>query len=296
MATRLAALCATLLLSGAALAATAAASPTADLAEADALFARKAYPEALQKYTKLANAGNVAAQQHLGEMYFYGEAGKVDEETAAGWFRKAAAKGNAVAIASLDLMKQRTLRRKDIDYWLSGYDGSDVRTDEFRCAAPRFPAVSKVNEEIDRVSARMKVWQDCYNGWVAHLNKSIPLTKRIPEDVAKLMTKPEFEQATSHMKQVEEGLNEEAKVSGKLVMADYTVWRNATEAFIAEHNEILKNSPPDRDELNKRMGGKSAHSFDSFDSRRCPDRISASCASSRPPSLPARTRRPADRR
>ena len=46
-----------------------------ELADADALFAKKAYPEALQKYTKLANAGNVTAQQHLGEMYFYGEAG-----------------------------------------------------------------------------------------------------------------------------------------------------------------------------------------------------------------------------
>jgi TPR repeat protein len=252
MPTRLAALCASLLLSGAVLAATPAASSSAELAEADALFAKKAYPEALQKYTKLANAGNVTAQQHLGEMYFYGEAGKIDEETAAGWFRKAAAKGNAVAVASLDLMKQRELRRKDIDYWITGYDGADVRTDEYRCPAPRFPAVSKVNEEIDRVSARMKTWQDCYNAYVDHLNKAAPLTKRIPEDVAKLMTKPEYERATAHMTQVQEQLTEDAKVGGKLVMADYTVWRNATEAYIAEHNEILKNSPPDPDEMKLR--------------------------------------------
>jgi TPR repeat protein len=78
-----------------------------ELADADALFAKKSYPEALQKYTRLANAGNPVAQQHLGEMYFYGEAGAVDMDKAALWFRKAAAKGNATAIASLDMMKQR---------------------------------------------------------------------------------------------------------------------------------------------------------------------------------------------
>jgi TPR repeat protein len=247
MVTRLAALCASLLLSAAAVAAT----PAADLAEADALFTKKAYAEALQKYTKLANAGNVTAQQHLGEMYLYGEAGKVDEAASAEWFRKAAAKGNAVAVASLELMKQRALRRKDIDYWTTGYDGSDVRTDAYRCPAPRFPAVSKVNEEIDRVSARMKTWQECFNAYADHLAKAKPLTKRIPEDVVKLMTKPELEQAMAHVTQVEAQLTEDAKVNGKLVMADYTVWRNATEAYIAEHNEIIKNSPPELPELKR---------------------------------------------
>src|SRR5438067_12562018 len=115
-----------------------------ELADADALFARKAYPEALQKYTKLANAGNASAQQHLGEMYFYGEAGAVDSNKATQWLTKAAAKGNTVAAASLDLIRQREARRKELDWWISGYDGSDVRTDEFRCTPPRFPAVSKI--------------------------------------------------------------------------------------------------------------------------------------------------------
>ena len=220
-----------------------------ELADADALFAKKAYPEALQKYTKLANAGNVTAQQHLGEMYFYGEAGAVDLDKATVWFQKAAAKGNKVAVASLDLMAKRQQRRKDLDYWISQYDGSDIRTDEYRCPAPRFPSVSKLNDEIDRVAAKMKDWQACYNGYVEHLNASMPLMKRMPEDVSKLLTKPEYEQAEAHMKQVQEGLTEDAKVNGKLVMADYNVWRLATEAYINEHNLILKNSPPTEEEL-----------------------------------------------
>jgi len=81
-----------------------------ELEDAKSLFEQKKYPEAFKLYTKLANAGNVEAQQNLGQMYWYGEAGQVDEAKAEQWFRKAAAKGNAVAVASLELMKQRVAR------------------------------------------------------------------------------------------------------------------------------------------------------------------------------------------
>ena len=215
-----------------------------ELSGADALFAKKAYPEALQKYTKLANAGNPVAQQHLGEMYFYGEAGVVDMDKAAGWFRKAAAKGNATAIASLDMMKQREQRRAELDYWIEKYDGSDIRTDEYRCPAPRFPAQSRQNEEIDRYGARMKAWQDCYNRYVEHLNAETPLTKRIPADIRKLLTKAEMEKATAHLSAVQENLSENARIGAKMVVADFTAWRDATDAYISQHNAIVKNAPP----------------------------------------------------
>lgn len=249
-------LCAALLSGGTALAAAPAArsaartpaassaNAAAELAEADALFAWKAYPEALQKYTKLANAGNATAQQHLGEMYFYGEAGTVDMKAAAAWFRKAAAQGNAVATASLDMMRQRDARRADLDYWMTTYDGSDLRTNAYRCPAPRFPAMSKVNEEIDYYSGKMKEWEACHNRWVTYLNASLPLTKRIPDDVAKLLTKEEMEQATAHLKDVSDRLAEDTKVAGKLVVADFDAWRAGTEAYVKEHNDMVKNAPP----------------------------------------------------
>ena len=95
--------CLTLLLAGAACA--------DELADANALFQKKAYPQALQLYTKLANAGNAEAQLHLGEMYWYGEAGAIDEAKADAWFRKSAAKGNKTAAAALEVMKQRVRAR-----------------------------------------------------------------------------------------------------------------------------------------------------------------------------------------
>lgn len=223
-----------------------------ELADADALFAKKAYPEALQKYTKLANGGNVMAQQHLGEMYFYGEAGVIDMDKATLWFTKAAAKGNPVAIASLDLMKQRQARRADMDYWIVKYDGSDVLGSDYRCPAPRFPAMSKVNEDIDRYSTKMKEWEACHNRAVKALNAALPLTKRIPDDISKLLTKDEMDRATVHLNEVAQRVSEDLQVSGKLVVADFTAWRTGTEAYVTEHNEMVKNAPPPDDDAGKK--------------------------------------------
>ncbi len=217
-----------------------------ELENAKALFEQKKYPEAMAMYTKLANAGNVEAQQLLGQMYWYGEAGTVDEAKATMWFQKAAAGGNKVAEASLDIMKQRVERRADIDYWVSKYDGEELRSGKFRCPKPRIPAISKQSEEIDRVSNAINKWQDCYNGFVQNLNAASPLDKQIPHDVAKLMNLAEMEKAKAHLAQVQENLSEDAKVGAKMVLADVAVWRSATEAYIAEHNAIVNKAPKDQ--------------------------------------------------
>lgn len=216
-----------------------------ELEDAKVLFEQKKYPEAMKLYTKLANAGNVEAQQLLGQMYWYGEAGAVDEAKATMWFQKAAAKGNKVAEASLGVMQQRVARRADIDYWVSKYDGEDLRSGKFRCPKPRVPAISKQTDEIERVSNAIAKWQECYNGFVQNLNAASPLENRIPADVAKLMNQAEMQAAKKHLAQVQENLSEEAKVGAKMVLADVAVWRSATEAYIVEHNAIVSKAPKD---------------------------------------------------
>ena len=211
-----------------------------ELADANALFAKKSYPEALQKYTKLANAGNPEAQLHMGEMYLYGEAGAIDLPKAEAWFKKSAAKGNKTAIAALEMMKQRELRKADIEYWMSKYDGAELKSGQYRCTAPRLPAVSKQNDEIDAVSKKVDAWKNCYNAFVENLNAAKPLTTRIPKDVADLLTKDEMATATTHLEAVYSRLAEEARVSSKLFMADLTAWRDATEKYVAENNRIVK--------------------------------------------------------
>ena len=223
-----------------------------ELEDAKALFEQKKYPEAMKLYTKLANAGNVEAQQSLGQMYWYGEAGEVDEAKATAWFTKAAAKGNKVAADSLVIMQQRVARRADIDYWVSKYDGEDLKSGKFHCPAPRVPPISKQSDEIDRVANAINKWQDCYNGFVQNLNAVSPLSNRIPADVAKLMNATEMEKAKAHLAQVQENVSEEAKVGAKMTLADVAVWRSATEAYIAEHNAIVNKAPKDDSISSKR--------------------------------------------
>ncbi|MCC2962566.1 sel1 repeat family protein [Massilia sp. IC2-278] len=223
-----------------------------ELEDAKALFEQKKYPEAMKLYTKLANAGNVEAQQSLGQMYWYGEAGEVDEAKATMWFTKAAAKGNKVAADSLVIMQQRVARRADIDYWVSKYDGEDLKSGKFHCPAPRVPPISKQSDEIDRVANAINKWQDCYNGFVQNLNAVSPLSNRIPADVAKLMNAAEMEKAKAHLAQVQENVSEEAKVGAKMTLADVAVWRSATEAYIAEHNAIVNKAPKEDSISSKR--------------------------------------------
>lgn len=211
-----------------------------DLANANALFAKKSYPQALQLYTKLANAGNAEAQLKMGEMYLYGEAGTVDTAKAESWFAKAAAKGNKTAVASLEMLKKRALRKADIDHWLTKYDGTELKSGKFRCPVPRLPAMSKQNDEIKAIGAKVEAWQICYNAFVENLNAANPLVKQIPKDVADLMTKEEMARTGARLDAVYSSLVEEARVSSKLFMADYHVWLAATDKYVADHNNMVK--------------------------------------------------------
>lgn len=214
-----------------------------ELADADALFQKKQYAQALKLYTKLANGGNPEAQQHVGEMYWYGEAGVIDDSVAKGWFQKSAAKGNKPSADALAVMDKRIERKADIAYWVSKYDGADLRSGKYRCPAPRLPAVSKDNAEIKAVSDRVDAWQDCYNAFVTNLNAVTPLIKRIPPDVAALMKQEELDAAGKHLQAVQDTISAEAKISSKLVLADIDAWRNATDSYVKEHNAIVKSAP-----------------------------------------------------
>lgn len=214
-----------------------------DLADANAHFARKAFPEAMQLYTKLGNAGNPAAQLRLGEMYLSGDAGQVDEAKAADWCAKAAAKGNAGARALQERLKQRAARRKDIDYWVARYDGADIRAELPGCAVPRLPAMSKQNDEIERLGAKIAKWQDCYNEHAVSLNAISGLDKRMPVEIAALLTPAELEQAEKRFASAKENMQEEARVSAKLALADIAAWRSATNTYVNEHNAIVAKLP-----------------------------------------------------
>jgi hypothetical protein len=213
-----------------------------ELADANTLFQKKAYPQAVVLYTRLANAGNAEAQLHLGQMYWYGEAGAVDEARADAWFRKAAAKGNKAAAAALDVMKQRQAQRAQIDFWIAKYDGADLKAGKFQCAVPRIPAISKDNAEIKRVANNVEVWQECYNGFVANMNANSAISAKIPGDIARLLNQNELDAAKAHYEEVHARIGADASIGAKLLLADFAAWRGATETWVADHNALVRSS------------------------------------------------------
>lgn len=211
-----------------------------ELADASKLLADKSYPQALVLFTKLAKAGHPTAQLHLGEMYWYGEAGRIDLEQARHWFSQSAAGGNREAAAALDVMAQREARRQDIDYWVNTYDAKDMASGAFNCVPPAIPQLSKSNADIVRVEADYAAWQACYNGFVQNLSDALPPGKRIPPDIARLMNQIEYDQSMAHLGKVYAALSEQAGAAAKATVARYQDWRKTTEQFVAARNAESK--------------------------------------------------------
>lgn len=208
-----------------------------DLQDAQKAFGNKSYSEALRLYSKAAASGNAEAQFRLGEMYWYGEGVAADEAAASEWFRKASAAGNTNASAALATIHQRHVRRADIDYWFTKYDGADLKTGQYDCHAPVIPAVSDTNKEIARVNAEFAAWRDCYNGFVTNLNASLPAGKRIPSDIEVLMSEQELDKARRHMDSVYQRVSAEQAAAAKVTMDQYAAWGTQTQAVVAKANE-----------------------------------------------------------
>lgn len=153
----------------------------------------------------------------------------------------APAKAQAPAAAvSPELAQQREARKADIEYWLTRYDGAELKSGQFACRTPRVPQLSKENDEITRVGERVTAWQLCYNSFVDSLAKNPPSEQRIPKDVLALMTAEEKDKALAHIKAVQADVGLTASVKAKTIMSDYEAWLKATEAWVDEHNKTTK--------------------------------------------------------
>jgi TPR repeat protein len=207
-----------------------------DLTEAEKLLAAKSYPQAVQLLTRLAESGDAAAQLRLGQVYWYGEGVAVDRARGDALFARSAALGNAEAVKALAMTGERARHAADIAYWTARYDGADLTSGKFACKAPSVPRRSTDNAEIKATSEAMQAWRTCYNGFVDHIAEAMPLGKRIPADVADLLSDPEMEQAKAHLEQVYKRVLAEAKVGADRTLADYDAWEKSTAAYVVAEN------------------------------------------------------------
>ena len=207
-----------------------------DLDTANKAFEAKDYPKALMLYNRLADGGNPEAQLRLGEMYWYGEGVALDRSKGDALFAKAAAAGNKEAAADLGLTAQRAQKAADIVYWTGGYTGADLTSGKFACQLPVLPSTTSSDQEILKLNKDMKAWRECYTGFVSNIGDSMPAGKRIPPDVAIVMSEAELQQAKVHLDKVYTAVLNKARTDSTASAAELDKWRTVVEKSVEARN------------------------------------------------------------
>lgn len=211
-----------------------------ELADANKALDAKAYPQALQLFSKLAAAGNPEAQLRLGEMYWYGEGVALDRARGDTLIAQAAAGGNPEAAVARSLSARRAQHGADIAYWTGGYDGADLTAGKYNCVAPAIPTVSTTNADIKAVNDAMATWRACYEAFAEHLKSALPPGKRIPPEIVVVMSEQETQQARTHLDKIYAAVTEKANASAVATLARREQWEAATLVSVAEQNSLAE--------------------------------------------------------
>jgi hypothetical protein len=169
-------------------------------------------------------------------MYWYGDGTAVDMAKSQVWLQKAAAAGHGSAKETLAILQQREQRAADIAFWTSGYKGDDLVSGKYACPTPKIPAVSKTNDEINRIQNEIAQWETCYNDFVAGVNQVQPGAKRIPADVLKLMSPREAEQAAAHVDDATVAVISRRQTEALAFAGERDAWFASTQQFVADAN------------------------------------------------------------
>jgi uncharacterized protein len=198
------------------------------------------YQQAHQIFKKLAEAGNADAQRQLGEMIGFGEAVPEDAAQAEYWIKRAIALGNKEAIASLETVRQRGVRKAEIVRYTTSYDGAEIKLEKFGCVAPVIPAVSRKVEEVKELDTKMKSWRACYDKYESNLAAFLPVGKTIPTDLAALMSVAELERARTLMNSVYQSSSADAHKHALQLIAAYDEWAKRTRDYSIQFATVMK--------------------------------------------------------
>jgi len=220
-----------------------------ELSDGIALHQKREYPQAMQIFSKLANAGNTQAQEQLADMYWFGDGMPVDLVQAEHWFTKAAQAGSQRAQQSLVVMRARVSRRDEIAYYTTRFDGAKFKFSNSGCVQPIVPVVSKTNAEINQVSGSIERWSECYNQYVSRLRAALPATSAIPRDLMDIMSDDDLARATALIDKSLLANADEAKQIAARVSAEIEAWKRETESFVTAANAKKSGMTPAEYEL-----------------------------------------------
>lgn len=205
-----------------------------EMSDALAAQQKKDFAQAKLIFSKLANDGNVKAQEELADMYWYGDGMAIDLAQAEFWFNKAAQGGSEKALASLKVMKARVDRKQEIAYYTTHFDGGKLQFSNSGCTIPDVPAVSKTNIEIRKVKADIQAWSTCYNGYIKTLSAAPRGLAVVPQDLLNIMSDSDVAAATDTIDKKLAGIVLTAKAAAEDVNTKVDAWKKDTEAFVIQ--------------------------------------------------------------
>ena len=207
-----------------------------------AAWERKDFPMAHRIFTELAQRGNVEAQWQLGEMTGFGEGVPENPALAAQWLTKARDGGHKDALASLETLRQRGLRKAEIAHYVQKYDGAELSLARRGCVKPVLPSASIVRSELSAQRVAIDAYAACYNQFVAGLNAAMPPGKAIPPALAGLMSTTELDAARARMDAAYTRLASEGAAEAAQAARERDAWLEASGTAVAvarEHSEML---------------------------------------------------------
>lgn len=204
-----------------------------DLSDGIKAWEAQDFAKAHKLLGKLAEAGNPEAQLMVGEMYGYGEGVPENMAMAENWLSKAKAGGHKDAAESLNTMKQRSARKQEIAYYVSGYKGEDVRLEKYGCVKPAIPdgERTQTQKEIKAVRDSFQAWNDCYERFGKGLMAAQPVGKAIPHDVMNVMSLAELQQARTSMGKIYEAIAWDGERQARELVDSYNAWAARTKEY-----------------------------------------------------------------
>lgn len=182
--------------------------------------------------SRQAEAGDPAAMLRLGEIYWYGDGVAADRDKGDALFKRAALAGNPGAAAYVKLSADRQQQLGEIRRWTTLIDARQLTGIAFDCEAPTFPPYSSIRIDAREVAKGLEVYRQCYNGYVDKLLGDVPEGRRIPAQVARVMSDDEFEQARLRVHTVVEAELAQLKVRVAPVLAERDRWIDRSRATI----------------------------------------------------------------
>ncbi|MDB5961059.1 MAG: hypothetical protein JWP59_2353 [Massilia sp.] len=208
--------------------------------------------------TVKAAAGDSDAMLRLGEMYWYGDGPPLDREKADTLFRQAAKAGNPGAAAALRLTPERQVHLADIAYWSGGITARQLTGAQFNCEGPAFPPYSDIRVDAVKVVKSYEAYRGCYNNYVEKLFGDLPTARRIPADVALLMSEDEFEQAARHIDKLVASTVADLQRISAPVLAERDRWVERSVAYITTQ-ELRRQTTTAASQMNDRACNGGGH-------------------------------------